>query len=95
MKKNIKNILEEANEYMVGTYTTAAAEQLFEVSNIPQLLEKYSKHCFHTMTVKLLLLSKRVRTIIQEAVSFFITRVKVTYKYNYKKIGWFIIYWRG
>ena len=49
---------EEAKEDIACTSNTPAADYLFDINNHTQLLYNYTKKYFHTMTSKLLFLSK-------------------------------------
>ena len=80
---------------MVGTETATTAEHIFYVSNNPQLLDENGKQYFHTMTAKLLLISKRVRPNLQGAVAFLSTRVKGPNMDDYNNLGKVIKYLRG
>ena len=82
------NILAEARDDVGTDAASPAAEHLFDVNT--DNLEKLSSadaQCFHTMTAKLLFLSKRARPDLQQAVAFLTTRVKEPDTDNYKKLG--------
>ena len=57
MDDYVKKLLEEAREYMTDMKTSPAALHIFEVSDIPKMLENNTKKYFHKMTTKLLFLS--------------------------------------
>jgi hypothetical protein len=59
-----------------GTANTPAASSLFKVNKNSKPLDTQSKKQFHSMTAKLLYLSKRIRPDILTAVSFLTTRVQ-------------------
>jgi len=59
-----------------GTANTPAASNLFKVNKNSKPLDTQSKKQFHSMTAKLLYLSKRIRPDILTAVSFLTTRVQ-------------------
>jgi hypothetical protein len=90
------NVLKEARDDMAGVATSPAAEHLFEVNVIdPEFLSEEDGKYFHTMTAKLLFLSKRARPDLQQAVAFLTTRVRKPDKDDYKKLGRVIKYLRG
>jgi hypothetical protein len=96
MDDYVDNILAEARDDMEGASTSPAAEHLFEVNNTdPDLLSEMDAQYFHTMTAKLLFLSKRARPDLQQAVAFLTTRVRKPDRDDYKKLSRVIKYLRG
>lgn len=90
------NLLSEAREDMEGVATSPAAEHLFEVNNVdPDLLPEKDAQYFHTMTAKLLFMSKRARPDLQQAVAFLTTRVRKPDSDDYKKLSRVIKYLRA
>ena len=57
-----------------------------EETDRDHILGEEDARYFHTMTVKLLFLSKRARPHVQTVVAFLMTRVKVPDKDDYKKL---------
>ena len=94
MDDYVEGILAEAREDMAGEATTPAAEHLFNINNNPDPLGEELSQYFHTMTAKLLFLSKRARPDLQEAIAFLTTRVKGPDTDDYKKLGRVIKYLR-
>ena len=81
-------IIAEARPDMEGASASLAAEHLFDVNKTnPVKLENDDSQCFHTMTAKLLFLSKRARPDLQQAVAFLTTRVKAPDQDNCKKLA--------
>ena len=71
---------------------TPATKDLFVVSDDAAKLDSSKKEHYHTLTAKLLYLSKRVRPDILTAISFLARRVQspdVDYEKNYT--GWYDI----
>jgi len=73
MKKYIQEMLDEYNVF--GTVTSPATNGLFDINESEIRLTKVEMEKFHTITAKLLYLSKRGRPDILTAVSFLTTRV--------------------
>jgi hypothetical protein len=98
MDDYVEGILEEARDDMSGESATPAADHLFTVNEEPDsehmLLTEDSEY-FHTMTAKLLLLSKRAQPDVQTPVAFLCTRVKAPDKDDYKKLAQVVNYLRG
>jgi hypothetical protein len=59
-----------------GTVLTPALDNLFDIDPVSPKLGDHERQVFHTMTAKLLYLSKRVRPDVFLAVSFLTTRVQ-------------------
>jgi hypothetical protein len=96
MDDYVDNILLEAREDMEGVATSPAAEHLFKVNDTdPDGLSEKDAQYFHTMTAKLLFLSKRARPDLQQAVAFLTTRVRKPDLDDYKKLSRVIKYLRG
>ena len=74
MKGFIDNLLEETKDYIDGTAETPATNDLFKV-NEDVMLNKEDEELFHSLTYKLLYLSKRVRPDILAATSYLTRRV--------------------
>jgi hypothetical protein len=73
MKRFIQEILDE---YPVeGEVTSPAANHLFDIDEFSPKLDQKRKELFHTLTAKLLYLSKRARPELSTAISFLTTRV--------------------
>jgi hypothetical protein len=70
MDDYVEGILDEAREDMWGVAATPAADHLFQVNEDGNKLKEADAQYFHTMTAKLLFLSKRARPDVQEAVAF-------------------------
>jgi hypothetical protein len=64
---------------------TPAADNLFDVDPNSPLLDKVRKEDFHTLSAKLLYLSKRTRPDIQVAVCFLVSRVQEPTEQDAKK----------
>jgi len=72
----VQETLAEARDdkHMTGDAVDPAADHLFAVNNDnPDKLDETDADCFHTTVAKLLLLSKRARPDIQQAVAFLTT----------------------
>jgi hypothetical protein len=96
MDDYVDGILMNSREDMEGVATSPAAEHLFEVNDVdPDLLPTEDAQYFHTMTAKLLFLSKRARPDLQQAIAFLTTRVRKPDSDDYKKLGRVIKYLRG
>jgi hypothetical protein len=95
MDDYVEGILDEAREDMEGVAATPAADHLFQVNEDGEKLKETDAQYFHTMTAKLLFLSKRARPDVQEAVAFLTTRVKSPDGDDYKKLTRVIKYPRG
>lgn len=95
MDDYVADILDESCANMGGIAASPAADHLFEVNPNPTYLSEEDSQHFHTMTAKLLFLSKRARPDLQEAVAFLTTRAKATDKDDYKKLSRVIRYLRG
>jgi hypothetical protein len=98
MEDYVEGILEEARSNMAGESATPAADHLFAVVEEPDsdhLLTEEDAEYFHTMTAKLLFLSKRARPDIQTPVAFMTTRVKQPDKDDYKKLTRVVKYLRA
>jgi hypothetical protein len=78
-----------------GTSVTPAAGHLYEVRSDAEPLDKLMSEQFHTLTAKLLFLSKRARPDLQQAVGFLTTRVKSPDTDDWKKLNRVIQYLRG
>lgn len=96
MDDYVDNIMSEAKADMEGVATSPAAEHLYEVNEVdPDILLDKDAQYFHTMTAKLLFLSKRARPDLQQAVAFLTTRVRKPDSDDYKKLSRVIKYLRG
>jgi len=69
-----------------GTNTSPASNNLFLIDNNSELLNENDKGTFHTITAKLLYLSKRSRPDILTAVAYLTTRVQSPNLADYKKL---------
>jgi hypothetical protein len=78
-----------------GTSTTPAAAYLYDVNEEVERLTQEQIEMFHTITAKLLFLSKRARPDLQQAVGFLTTRVKCPDTDDWKKLYRVITYLRG
>jgi hypothetical protein len=78
-----------------GTSTTPAAAYLYDVNEDAEKLNQERIDTFHTITAKLLFLSKRARPDLQQAVGFLTTRVKCPDTDDWKKLCRVIKYLRG
>ena len=65
------------------------------MSDITQLLDDNINQYFHTINSKFILLSKRYRTEILEALVLLTAILKVPDKYDYNKLVWVVNYLRG
>ena len=98
MEDYVKDVLEEARDDMTGESVTPAGDHLFTVNEAPEsdhMLNEDDAQYFHTMTAKLLFLTKRARPDIQTPVAFMTTRVKAPDKDDYKKLTRVVKYLRG
>jgi hypothetical protein len=97
MDDYVDDLLLEAKDDPDATKVSSpAGEHLFEVNtNDPELVNDEDKQYFHTMTAKLLFLSKRSRPDLQQAVAFLTTRVRKTDKDDMKKLARAIKYLRA
>jgi hypothetical protein len=97
MDDYVEGILEEARDDMSGESATPAADHLFTVNEEPDsehMLSTDDSEYFHTMTAKLLFLSKRARPDVQTPVAFLCTRVKAPDQDDYKKLARVVKYLR-
>jgi hypothetical protein len=78
-----------------GTSTTPAAAYLYDVNEEAERLTQEQIKMFHTITAKLLFLSKQARPDLQQAVGFLTTRVKCPDTDDLKKLYRVIKYLRG
>jgi Reverse transcriptase (RNA-dependent DNA polymerase) len=74
MDDYVESVLAEAPTDMDGEAETPAAEHLFTVRNDAPKVSKEVGDLFHSLTARLLFLSKRARPEIQTAVAFLCTR---------------------
>ena len=96
MDEYIKDLLEEEKYDLVGMSVTPSSEHLLEVRKNPTFIDENTHKKFHTMTPKLLLLTKISRPDILKVVAFLTTIVKGSeIMYGYKKLGQVIKYLRG
>jgi hypothetical protein len=91
MDEYVQEILEVSDMSVSGeSATPAAGDHLFTVNKDAgeeHLLGKEDWEYFHTMTAKLLFLSKRARPDIQTPVAFLTTRMKRPDQDDYKKLA--------
>lgn len=79
---------EEARSDVAGMATSPAADHLHNVNEVdPEPPAENDAKCFHTMTAKMLFLSKRARPDIQQGVAFLTARVKGPNTDNHKKLS--------
>jgi KUP system potassium uptake protein len=96
MTRYVTDLLNNVPEDMwEGISATPAAGHLYEVNSSAELLDKFMSEKFHTLTAKLLFLSKRARPDLQQAVGFLTTRVKNPDVDDWKKLKRVIQYLRG
>jgi hypothetical protein len=96
MTQYVKNLLENVPDDMrAGISVTPAAGHLYEVNKNAEPLDKSMSENFHTLTAKLLFLSKRARPDLQQAIGFLTTRVKKPDIDDWKKLKRVIQYLRG
>ena len=69
-------IIKKAKEDMLGTSNNPTKDHLFDINDNPQLLDENTKTYFHTMTSKVLFLSKSSSPDLQKSPSFLKKRVK-------------------
>jgi hypothetical protein len=93
MTKYINDLLNEYN--IEGTANTPAANYLFDVMDTSPALDNVNKELFHTLTAKLLYLSKRSRPDILLAVSYLTTRVNNPNISDYNKLQRVLKYLKG
>jgi hypothetical protein len=87
MKQYVKDMLKEVSDKMVdGVSATPAAAHLYDVNADAESLDKDTAKQFHTITAKLLFLSKRARPDLQQAIGFLTTRVKGPTTDDWKKL---------
>jgi hypothetical protein len=96
MTQYVKNLLENIPKDMqVGISVTPAAGHLYEVSENAEPLDKSMSENFHTLTAKLLFLSKRAQPDLQQAIGFLTTHVKNPDMDDWKKLKRVIQYLQG
>jgi hypothetical protein len=96
MQQYVNGLLENVPDDMAdGISATPAASYLYDISNNSESLDATSAEKFHTLTAKLLFLSKRTRPHLQQAVGFLTTRVKNPNVDDWKKLKRVIRYLRG
>jgi hypothetical protein len=69
-----------------GTNSSTASNNLFSIDQNSDLLNKNEKETFHTITAKLLYLSKRSRPDILTSIAFLTTRVQSPNQSDFKKL---------
>ena len=87
MTDYVKKVVQEAEPKHKGNAVTPANNNLFVVNKNSPLISKANSQYFHTMTAKLLFLSKRGIPDILKAVAFLTTRVKAPTEEDYEKRG--------
>jgi hypothetical protein len=96
MDQYVNELLDNVPEdYGTGIATTPAATHLYDVNPDAEKLEQKKAELFHTLTAKLLFLSKRARPDLQQAVGFLTTRVKQPDVDDWKKLNRVMKYLRG
>jgi hypothetical protein len=78
-----------------GISASPAATYLYDINPEAELLDKSAIEKFHTLTAKLLFLSKRARPDLQQAIRFLTTRVKSPDVDDWKKLKRVIQYLCG
>jgi hypothetical protein len=73
MDSYVNELLKEVPDDMYGVMATPAADHIYEVDVDAVPLNKETADIFHTLTAKLLFLSKRAHPDIQQVVSFLTT----------------------
>jgi hypothetical protein len=96
MDQYVKELLEDLpDDFDTGITTTPAGTYLYDVNPAGEKLEQCDSEIFHTLTAKLLFLSKRARPDLQQAVGFLTTRVKKPDRDDWKKLNRVMKYLRG
>ncbi len=94
---DIKNIIKDFPEEIVGTKTSPAADHLFAVRDpsLAKVLPKEQAMAFHCTTAQLLFLSARAQRDIQPATAFLTTRVRSPDKDDCGKVKRVLTYLKG
>jgi Reverse transcriptase (RNA-dependent DNA polymerase) len=87
MDDYVESVLEEAPADMDGEVETPAADHLFNVRTDAPKVTKEVGDLFHSLTARLLFLSKRARPKIQTAIAFLCTRTQATDTDDYSKLA--------
>ena len=85
-KEHLKECIEDFMDEIKVSAATPAAKWLFTVSENAKYLEKARKENYHSITMKLLWVSKRSRFDIQTALSFLCTRTNNPDEDDWKKL---------
>jgi hypothetical protein len=94
MDDYVESVLEEAPSDMDGEAETPAAEHLFTVQDNAPKVTKDIGDLYHSLTARLLFLSKRLQPEIQTAVVFLCTRTQATDTDDYNKLASVVHYLR-
>jgi hypothetical protein len=94
MDDYVESVLEEAPSDMDGEAETPAAEHLFTVQDNAPKVTKDVGDLYHSLTARLLFLSKWARPEIQTAVVFLCTRTQATDADDYNKLARVVHYLR-
>jgi Reverse transcriptase (RNA-dependent DNA polymerase) len=94
MDDYVESVLDEAPVDMDGEAETPAAEHLFTVRDDATKVTKEVGELYHSLTARLLFLSKRARPEIQTAVAFLCTRTQSTDTDDYNKLARVVRYLR-
>jgi hypothetical protein len=94
---DIKNIIKDFPEEIIGTKTSPAADHLFAVRDpsLAKVLPKEQAMAFHCTTAQLLFLSARAQRDIQPATAFLTTRVRSPDKDDCGKVKRVLTYLKG
>jgi hypothetical protein len=87
MDNYVESVLDEAPVDMDGEAETPAAEHLFTVQSDAPKVSKEVGDLYHSLTARLLFLSKRAQPEIQTAVAFLCTRTQSTDTDDYNKLA--------
>jgi hypothetical protein len=95
MKDYIKEAIADFGEDITRSAATPATRKLFEIDETSEVLSVGDSEIFHSVTAKLLYVSKRSRLDIQLAIAFLCTRVSCSTDKDWLKLKRVLEYLRG
>ena len=86
MKEQLMEAIEAFGEKIDGVVATPAQRHLFEVDENAEQLDEKKSDIFHSVTQKLLYITKRARPDLETLISFLTTRVSKSDVDDWKKL---------
>ena len=93
--KECIKIFDKVSPLELGTKSSAAASNLFEVNEDSEKLSPRKAEAFHSLVAKILFATKRARPDTGLSISFLTTRVRDPSKQDWKKLVHLFKYLRG